>query len=1618
MALSRWPGACLWLALALGACLLGAVDAQTAPPPPSPPPPSPPYPPPLPPHPPPLLPSPPPTPPVGTITVVGAMASATPTCASADGETAVTVTATGAPSGALTCRFVAHALATALEDAEAADVAAQATYDAEVANGEAEKASVGYVPNAALAKIAAALEALTEAQYVTGNATVDATNAVAMATPVDPETTSVATADGVTTTTATCVVPAGDGLALTVALVDDGGAEGLDQYDKHYPLSDSSATKISTSVYVRRTALRSVSPRAGPSQGSTVSTFFGEGFEAPMTCAFALDSEPTVVDAAVLNASAATCVSPSGSGEASVTLSFKDGCVLESTFLYYDSPRALAVRPKSGPRFGEVNVTVFATNLGVLSSADADKVSPSCALGGDVLGTVDDYGNPIEEDDVQMTNVTTILTLGVDGFEPVAILPGALGADGASVTCPTSAEGSVAFGVHAVRVSLNGQQFADPSLVAVDAETHTFTATGPFVAMATREARVGEGDGQVVITVNLLGECVAPVTVKVSASDGGSDAVSVYVATTTDKDGNVVESFAVSSSLASATREGAHESDKDLVVASEITLEWPADPTDTRENRSRTVVVYINDDAANEAALEALTLTLVNATNADVDSDYKQTVIVVEDDDDLPRVATRPFHVAYPPVDEISGATLRETNKVSIPVDVTSGSSALAFSVSYVVANGTAVPGVAYTNTSGTLTWSAHDTSTKFIDVDVHWGQIPPEADITVGVTLVPVANAALDAVDLVNWNRSMASTEALRLFGVPPGACPPGTRRTTSEGWIGSPPPPSPPPPNAPMPPSPPPPGSRDDAELYSLAVISQPASTIDPDTGEVYVPDPVTATLDPAFSPGARSFETTLPNAYAKTTVRYRTRSRDAVVLGVDTEWAAEKAPVAIAAFARGTHPTFLANGDFEAAAAYWDDVDVSAAVSAGERKRRRELLQVLGDVTDLEVDLAVGATVVRWNISAASAEDGDVTAAYALTIRRLTGSSGARLAGVTIRATSPSGDVDEEDVVTTAGVVVSSADTTENGSSGFDAAHTTYELDQILPYDADTFTAEVAFASSAEVLLATMRVTSSASADAETILELAHFSNDANGQTESVPLTSHLPETDLIAIRVLTKDGRTTETYTVRVSRAAPPGPPPPPAPPPPPVPPSPPPADLFPETAPLSPADSPECTHCPPGTFSATRDVLECTPCAPGSAIATARALRCGFCLPGFFAKSEGATECSPCPLGTFADAAGSVTCALCAEGTTSQSAGASACNVTDKQTDEAHADVFFVKARFGVRFVGSAAAFAGGVVDAVGVDAAPETAFALVLRSDTALGFDVTLSRVLAGNLTVPSLGIGDSDDGGSAELRRTRFRMSSRKILTQKPKAEDDFFSVAEKGATSPKRRLAQEEDTEDDGVGDEISAPPACASEPLCVADVDLEVTMQATEILAEGLITTYERQEEAMRLKRIWAAAAAANLTADPNAFFARTVAALGGATVVTASLTGPVMLSEKAPEPEPAFRDAFFGLPDWVDPWVLVGMAAGSIVAWTAAPRIARCLMERYGAYKVEAALARSVRRASVASGKETSAPEMRPMTRAALGQLARFKKERAKTHLERMWDRRASAAPGVAEADQFR
>ena len=110
-------------------------------------------------------------------------------------------------------------------------------------------------------------------------------------------------------------------------------------------------------------ALDSVVPTSGPATGATVITMRGKGFEAPMTCVFRRDSVPTTAAAAVVSEGRATCVSPRGSSRVSVELTFADGCFLPFDFQYYNAPEVLVVRPSTGPRFGSVNVTVFATNL-------------------------------------------------------------------------------------------------------------------------------------------------------------------------------------------------------------------------------------------------------------------------------------------------------------------------------------------------------------------------------------------------------------------------------------------------------------------------------------------------------------------------------------------------------------------------------------------------------------------------------------------------------------------------------------------------------------------------------------------------------------------------------------------------------------------------------------------------------------------------------------------------------------------------------------------------------------------------------------------------------------------------------------------------------------------------------------------------------------------------------------------------------------------------------------------------------------------------------------------------------------------------------------------------------
>ena len=103
----------------------------------------------------------------------------------------------------------------------------------------------------------------------------------------------------------------------------------------------------------------------------------------------------------------------------------------------------------------------------------------------------------------------------------------------------------------------------------------------------------------------------------------------------------------------------------------------------------------------------------------------------------------------------------------------------------------------------------------------LHWNKIPYEGELTLGMTLDARLNARLEA----GHEKMAAATEAMHVFGVPRGACPPGARRATSEGWIANDPPPPPPLPSSPPPPLPPPPTVDGDAEMDSLDLYVQPA-------------------------------------------------------------------------------------------------------------------------------------------------------------------------------------------------------------------------------------------------------------------------------------------------------------------------------------------------------------------------------------------------------------------------------------------------------------------------------------------------------------------------------------------------------------------------------------------------------------------------------------------------------------------------------------------------------------------------------------------------------------------------------------------------------------------------
>ena len=381
------------------------------------------------------------------------------------------------------------------------------------------------------------------------------------------------------------------------------------------------------------------------------------------------------------------------------------------------------------------------------------------------------------------------------------------------------------------------------------------------------------------------------------------------------------------------------------------------------------------------------------------------------------------------------------------------------------------------------------------------------------------------------------------------------------------------------------------------------------------------------------------------------------------------------------------------------------------------------------------------------------------------------------------------------------------------------------------------------------------------------------------------------------------------------------------------------------------------------------MLSCTPCAPGTVASSPRSLRCDACAPGSAARAEGLSLCARCAEGTFAAESGASACRLCPEGYTTAAEGGSAeCDVATRAVLEDHPDVFYLRFTFGVWFEGDAGATAvggDGVAAALGVDASERDAFAHLLRVDAARGFNVTLAEATASKIAIPALGVDESE----------RRRAATRRSLLRS------------------------------------IVGGRACADDAACVAAAEMRVTVQATEAMAEGVVTSSQEREEKLADAETRAEAALARLVGDPAAFFAGTANTLGPG--VRVAVVGNVTREERIPEPPAPFRDLFDMLP--VGPWAFFGLCAAVGVAWVGYPRASKRLADAYAAYRVRRAL-RAVALGKAGYGELQ--PEMRQMTTAALAELAKYKAQRAKSDLERMWDRRTAPPKSVGAAEEER
>ncbi len=242
-------------------------------------------------------------------------------------------------------------------------------------------------------------------------------------------------------------------------------------------------------------------------------------------------------------------------------------------------------------------------------------------------------------------------------------------------------------------VTLTLSNPANANLGTPNPATLTITSDDvPEVTFSSATYSIAENvaSGTASITVELSQEPLSPVTVNYTTSDGTALAGSDYTTTSG-------------------------------------TLTFSAGDT------SETFSVPITDDSIVEAD-ETITIILSNAANADLGT--PGTAIITILDNDAPDVA---FSSAIYNVAEGTPTATIET--------ILSGTSAATITVNYATSDSTGVAGADYTTTSGTLTFTAGDTSETFTIPIID--DIIVEPDETVSLTLSNPANANLGTPSL-----------------------------------------------------------------------------------------------------------------------------------------------------------------------------------------------------------------------------------------------------------------------------------------------------------------------------------------------------------------------------------------------------------------------------------------------------------------------------------------------------------------------------------------------------------------------------------------------------------------------------------------------------------------------------------------------------------------------------------------------------------------------------------------------------------------------------------------------------------------------------------------------------